>query len=171
MSRIFLTKPWPWFSRCGTSVAGAGFVEGRLLSGQELHQHFAGARTSAEFLERIERLSGFFAVVVEAAGAVWAAVDRVRSFPLFYSGAGDSLAVSDDAVSLRDALGLAADDEVSRAELLPPAVAHRVHPGVQRRLGLLFLTGISAVIGVFGHKKAIVRSDDGFKPEYKSTLP
>jgi hypothetical protein len=35
----------------------------------------------------------------------------------------------------------------------------------------LFLTGISAVIGVFGHKKAIVRSDDGFKPEYKSTLP
>ncbi|MBM4318505.1 MAG: hypothetical protein FJ125_00740, partial [Deltaproteobacteria bacterium] len=94
MPRILLAKPWPWFSQNGTSVVGAGFVEGRLLTGAELHGHFTGVRSSADFLQRLERLTGFFSVVVATADAVWAAVDRVRSYPLFHAGAGEGLAVS-----------------------------------------------------------------------------
>jgi len=95
-ARLSLCKPRPWHRRGNTAVVGAAFVAGRLLRDAALHEHFHRARTARGFHQRVRGASDFFATVVERRGAVWAAMDRVRGYPLYFAGAGAALIAEGD---------------------------------------------------------------------------
>ncbi len=71
----------------------------------------------------IERLAtalrarkGFFGLIAESATHVVAAVDRIRSFPVFCGGSGETFRISNAARPIRDALGLEKSDPVGVVE-------------------------------------------------------
>jgi len=65
----------------------------------------------------LTRLNGFFSIVMQTNEGVLAAVDRVRSLPLFYAVEGDTFYLSDDAEFLRTKLSRAPIDHDSVEEL------------------------------------------------------
>jgi len=66
----------------------------------------------------LQELNGFFNFVVCHRGTAVAAVDRIRSRPLFYATDGPRLLLSDDAYWIREQLGLCAVDPVAELEYL-----------------------------------------------------
>lgn len=90
-----------WF-RGANCTRGAAFCDQRLLKGANLAEALPDADApEAEWARRLGALNGFFAVVSQGPSNVLAAVDRVRSIPLFYAVQGDSLFLSDDADWIR----------------------------------------------------------------------
>lgn len=65
----------------------------------------------------LTRLNGFFSIVMQTNEGVLAAVDRVRSLPLFYAVEGDTFYLSDDAECLRTRLSRTPIDHDSVEEL------------------------------------------------------
>ena len=76
---------FPWTHRGGTSVKGFIHATGTVLRDESLCSHFGSAKPIDEFERLFASANGSFCVVAEIQGAIVAAVDRVRSFPLFYS--------------------------------------------------------------------------------------
>lgn len=81
----------------------------------------AEAKTTIE--QRLKRglreLNGTFAVVAQRGGMLVAAVDRIRSIPLFYGcREGSAYIVSDDARRVRDFVGASGGNEQTRMEFL-----------------------------------------------------
>ena len=76
---------------------GSAFVGGQQKRPEDICQHFDGVTDKNGFLSSLKELNGFFAVVVKQENALFAAVDRVRSIPLFYSWSNERLLLSDDA--------------------------------------------------------------------------
>ncbi|MEI7903425.1 MAG: asparagine synthase-related protein, partial [bacterium] len=66
----------------------------------------------------VRQLNGSFAIVVRAGNEVFAAVDRLRSIPLFYGTHDGKLLLSDDAFWVREQSGDATIDPVSEGEFL-----------------------------------------------------
>lgn len=76
-----------------------------------------GSAPSPASLDGLAGVDGFFALALESPGAVVAAVDRSRSYPLFFTGEGDGFRLSNSARSLRQAAGLAEADPLSVLEM------------------------------------------------------
>lgn len=75
------------------------------LRGEEALRHFARAESFEGFLDLLKGLDGLYAVVLRREdGGVWAAVDTVRSMPLYYSV--DGSYISDSGPAVREALGI-----------------------------------------------------------------
>ena len=70
------------------------------------------------FREYIESLNGCFAVVVRHDETLFAAVDRLRSIPLFYGWQGDRFCLSDTAEEIRSFTGATSFDNLSLKEFL-----------------------------------------------------
>ncbi|MEI6610527.1 MAG: asparagine synthetase B family protein [Deltaproteobacteria bacterium] len=66
----------------------------------------------------LNQLNGFFAVVIQQDNTVFAAVDRVRSIPLFYGEAKGQVFLSDDAEWIRRSVGDTEIDPFARQEFL-----------------------------------------------------
>jgi asparagine synthase (glutamine-hydrolysing) len=66
----------------------------------------------------LNHLNGFFAVVIENNQGVFAAVDRVRSIPLFYGQANGRIFLSDDGEWVRNNVGDRKMDPIARQEFL-----------------------------------------------------
>jgi asparagine synthase (glutamine-hydrolysing) len=83
MNRVELGSP-AW-ARAGTSQArGYAHLDGRFCAAGELATALDRTATDSAWIETIGRLNGCFAVVTQRDGLVLAAVDRIRSIPLFY---------------------------------------------------------------------------------------
>lgn len=96
---IELTSPG-WQHWGGTAVRGSAHLDGRYTSAIELAQRFDAFASDGQWQRFLARCNGSLAVVTRRAGAVWAAVDRVRSIPLFYRLHDGGLHVTDAAVRL-----------------------------------------------------------------------
>lgn len=108
-----------WFTR--DSVFAKGYLhdaQNRHFKDEGLLEYFSGVVTRADFVERLQAANGCFAVVIRRDDMTLAAVDRVRSIPLFYGQAGDHLVLSDDAFWLADQLRGLDLDPVSGSEFL-----------------------------------------------------
>lgn len=87
-----------WFIGDGVSVAGyLHSSDGCFLEGRALADFFAELGGEADFAARLKAANGCFACVVEGGRYLFAAVDKIRSIPLFYDRAG---MVSDSADAL-----------------------------------------------------------------------
>ena len=121
---IDLRKNMPWAHAASGGrlvwAIGHAFLHGSFMDNRGLlelfskdsHFHFR------RYLELTKRLNGNFAVIIKDEGAVFASVDRVRSFPLFYSLKGDTFIIGDDAHSIQKRAGFNTLDKDSAREFL-----------------------------------------------------
>lgn len=115
----------PWAQ--ATNAAGSAWAKGyaflgdRLLDAQALAALFLPPQgvTLAEHAQaRIKELNGNWAVVAQAGGTTFAAVDQVRSIPLFYGVRPPDLYLSDEATWVRAQMKIQEMDPLAAQEFL-----------------------------------------------------
>ncbi|HEC43406.1 MAG TPA: hypothetical protein ENI20_11310, partial [Bacteroides sp.] len=86
-----------WYSKGDSHVKGfAHLPDGKFLTGESLLESFIASPDLDGFNSRVLGANGMFSVIVSVEGFVWLGVDRMRSFPVFYSLPGKSgLRISD----------------------------------------------------------------------------
>ena len=104
---------------------GFGFFHGDLAAGRafaEISAALGGHREQPIDWSSVEsflrELNGCFALVIESRDAVVAAVDRLRSIPLFYGAGAGKVYVSDDAEWVRSQTGDTEPDDIAATEFL-----------------------------------------------------
>lgn len=108
-----------WFNNNKYYVKGYLYDEtNKLYKNEELINYFDGVNNAYEFREKLEEANGVFDVIVKIDELIFAAVDRIRSLPLFYSIYNSNLILSDNANSLKDEIGALEMDNVSVNEFL-----------------------------------------------------
>lgn len=95
----------------------------RYLTGEELHAYIASLENWRELLPH---WNGCFAIVDTRKG-FWAATDKLRSFPLFYSTLNNELLLTDDPNWIRQQLPNKGLDEVSANSLRSSAIVSGGH--------------------------------------------
>jgi asparagine synthase (glutamine-hydrolysing) len=105
-----------WTRSPTAAVRGYAFWRGRLLEGESLADWVALPPTRADWAESLREANGSFQIVYREGDRLWAAVDRVRSMPLFYAVKDGSFFMSDDAYWVRDHASDSMMDDVAVAE-------------------------------------------------------
>lgn len=108
--------PAGWAAAGSTRARGHAFLDGRWYPAPALAGLLDGAGDADRWADLIRRLNGSFAAITTRGREVLAAVDRLRSIPLFYVSTDEALEVGDDAYVLRDAAGAASVDPLAAAE-------------------------------------------------------
>ncbi len=89
---------------------GHAFVNGKCLHAKELEEHILSGKQRQKSLPDIIRdLTGHYAAIAVEQGQVCAAVDHMRSVPLYYAVSGKAFYVADDARWIENRAGLAYD--------------------------------------------------------------
>ena len=103
----------------GQAFSGDRFHEGEAFA-ELLIRWFDGPQEPAahDLSKRLLALNGHFAFMIDRRGTLFAAVDRLRSIPLFYASVDQTPVIGDDASRVRREAGAGADDPVGRDELL-----------------------------------------------------
>lgn len=94
-----------WAAEGATRARGFAFEGQRLLDSHEIARRFDSLGSERAFVQSLENMNGFFAVVQFSENSCRLAVDHVRSVPLFYSHDTTPLRVSDDCCWIEDDLG------------------------------------------------------------------
>jgi asparagine synthase (glutamine-hydrolysing) len=108
----------PWSSRGATHARGYAYLEDRFLGADALAALLDACRADAGWRETVSRLNGCFAVVTHRGGRLLAAVDRIRSIPLFWTNGGTGCFVSDDAYLALAASGTDEPNAMGHEEFL-----------------------------------------------------
>jgi asparagine synthase (glutamine-hydrolysing) len=105
-----------WATSGATRARGYAHLDGRFLRAEALAAALDGCATPADWQAIVRRLNGCFALVTRRDGGLLAAVDRIRSIPLFYSTRGRELVLSDSAYAVLEGSGSDAIDAAADAE-------------------------------------------------------
>ncbi|NQT06192.1 MAG: hypothetical protein HQ575_01480 [Candidatus Omnitrophica bacterium] len=117
-------KRYAWYQQKAEDkeiwVSGSGFLNGLFLNAESLAKTFLhnGKLTFGTFKEKIKALNGNFIVIVRDGGSCIAAVDHIRSIPLFYVNKGNRFYISDRALWIREKCDCLIPDKLSRDEFL-----------------------------------------------------
>jgi asparagine synthase (glutamine-hydrolysing) len=107
-----------WVSRDGTAVRGAAFRDGAVLDAAGLVDLVSSTESLEAFRAAIRSLNGYFAVIHRVEDAVYAAVDRHQTTPLYYGWADGERHVGADARAIREALGERSREPLAETEFL-----------------------------------------------------
>ena len=108
-----------WQHRDGVHAKGYLFdCSERYRRGEAILEYFAAITETDRFRDRLREANGAFAVILETSQHVFAAVDSVRSMPLFYAMKGQDLVLGDDARAIQHELGRKETDSIAREEFL-----------------------------------------------------
>lgn len=101
-------------------INGTGFFDGRILNSESLKFIFQTKDTNKwnSISKILSNMNGFFALVIVSGQGLLAAVDHIRSIPLFYSIKYDKLFLSDDPYWIQKQFGGEHYDELSIADFL-----------------------------------------------------
>ena len=99
--KLYLSK-LSWFNRNDIWVTGFILSGGRYLRNEALLSYFSGISTISEFEEKLKSANGQFSVVIKRESEIWAASDRLRNWPLFYSHIDREFIVSDNCYKLAE---------------------------------------------------------------------
>jgi asparagine synthase (glutamine-hydrolysing) len=101
---------YKWFT--GGNIMVTGFIRtgSSYLKNEELAGYFSGVNSVEEFSKKLLSANGSFSVIIETSEGIWAATDRLRNFPLFYTFHDGEFTISDDCYSLA---GLQGEKEFS----------------------------------------------------------
>jgi len=103
----------------GIIFTGSVFLNDSLCEPDKFCEMVKDRETEPEFIETIKKLNGFFAIAVhKGENELFAAVDRVRSIPLFYGQRGNDFFLSDSAEWIRQQVGNTEIDPLAREEFL-----------------------------------------------------
>lgn len=94
-------KGFQWYSKNKTFAKGYLYDEqNKLYADEQIIQYFDKVTTVEIFHKKLRNANGFF-LIIKKIEEVWvAAVDHIRSMPLFFSKKGSEIFISDDALSL-----------------------------------------------------------------------
>ncbi|MXR53032.1 hypothetical protein GRX03_15650 [Halovenus sp. WSH3] len=115
--RIQLHHDSQWVRNGDTMVAGSAFVDGEQLSAEDLADRVSKTESEDELRRVLSRGNGFFSVIHQTEAATFAAVDHVRSWPLYYA-VTDDVYVSDSAEWVHDAGASRGYDPIAATEYL-----------------------------------------------------
>jgi asparagine synthase (glutamine-hydrolysing) len=89
-----------WYT--GNNIRVTGFIRSgdRYLIKEELLNYFTGINSPEEFRQKLVSANGNFSLIIESAGEIWAATDRLRNYPLFYTFHEGEFILSDDCYTL-----------------------------------------------------------------------
>lgn len=100
-------------------VTGTAFTKnGQMLSGEALMDYLASFDIPENLAHNLPDLNGFYAFAVKKGGCLIAAVDRIRSIPLFYGRRGHDFFISDSADWVRNQVGDDKIDPLAKEEFL-----------------------------------------------------
>jgi asparagine synthase (glutamine-hydrolysing) len=94
-----------WRSCGATRAKGCAFLGDSCLRADDIAATLDACQTEAAWLAVISSLNGSFAAVSERGDTLWAAVDHLRSIPLFYGLQRNTFILSDRAERVRVAVG------------------------------------------------------------------
>lgn len=95
--RLINNHGYKWYDRVNIKAKGYIFDnEGKLFQGNKLCEFFRGIGTLPDFINKLKETNGLFSVVIEHNKTVFAAVDRCRTFPLYYTKNGENLIITDN---------------------------------------------------------------------------
>ena len=97
-------------------VKGPVYWDDAPCTNENLNHRLSQAQTTNDLTRSLNRLNGFYAWVEETPGRIRAAVDHIRSRPLFYANYDGRFFLSDDAEWVRQQVGDRAMDPVAREE-------------------------------------------------------
>ena len=107
-----------WRSQGKSHARGAGFRDDTLVRAEEIATLTDKGRNFADLKALAESINGGFCLVKRFEHSLVAAVDRVRSMPLFYGWKGEVFYISDDATWVYNELGRGATDPLCEMDLL-----------------------------------------------------
>ncbi|MAD76565.1 MAG: hypothetical protein CML20_17550 [Rheinheimera sp.] len=114
--RIDQKSSFPWFVNDSIKVRGYFFDdEGDFYQSERLLDKFPVGLTLSELTSLVSSLNGCFSVYYESPEFIFASVDRLRSFPIFYTAESDSVILSDNILDLSQYNEI---DECSKEEFL-----------------------------------------------------
>ncbi len=99
-------------------ITGEAFYQDHLYKDKKLIQLISSCETEEQFIDRLKQLNGFYALIKHSGQKLFAAVDRVRSIPLFYGQKGNDFFLSDSAEWVREQVGNNEMDTLAREEFL-----------------------------------------------------
>ena len=113
-----------WVETCSPSdeniaLKGQVYCDQSPIGSQDFSAKLAACKNIDQLCAFLQRLNGFYAWVEQSAGQVLAAVDHIRSCPLFYGLANRQFYLSDDAEWIRQQVGDREMDPVAREEFQP----------------------------------------------------
>lgn len=100
----------------GLSLKGQTYLDGKSIDADGLASHLGTAVTIDTLTSVLLRLNGFYAWTEQTPGRIRAAVDHIRSQPLFYACIEQRFLLSDDAEWVRQQVGDLEMDPVAREE-------------------------------------------------------
>jgi asparagine synthase (glutamine-hydrolysing) len=105
-------------TQCAIHFRGAAFADGVMhRTPEEIGKRLPQPGKDAQICGKaVSALNGFFALIWHAEEQAVAAVDRVRSIPLFYGKNSDAVFISDDAEWIRQQVGDEDMDRIARDE-------------------------------------------------------
>ncbi|MBN1943219.1 MAG: hypothetical protein JW849_07990 [Phycisphaerae bacterium] len=107
-----------WRTSEHAAVTGYLWENENLLEGSALLDWISQPGVHADLPNVLPRVDGFFSLVYQQQDALWAAVDHVRSLPLFYGQKNGEFYLSDDANWVRQQIDDRTMDDLSVAEFL-----------------------------------------------------
>jgi asparagine synthase (glutamine-hydrolysing) len=94
---------YKWYSSNGIYVKGYIFDENNnLFNGKKLIKYFSNMISKNTIEEKLQNANGIFTVIIKKDNLIIMAVDRTRTFPIFYSIKEGELYISDDTYFLKD---------------------------------------------------------------------
>ncbi|NMC40161.1 MAG: hypothetical protein GYA43_03150 [Bacteroidales bacterium] len=99
--KLFLSK-LHWYCKSNTNVTGFILSGEKFLREEALSQYFSELTGLADFEERLKTANGQFSVVIDRGDEIWAATDRTRNWPLFYTRIDGRYYLSDDCYKLAE---------------------------------------------------------------------
>ena len=95
-----------WYKKDDMYIKGYLFDDNDVLYKEDkLINYFVEVNSKKEFENKLLKANGFFAVIMEKNDKIFCAVDRTRTFPLFYAQKDNNLYISDSVEKLSNKIG------------------------------------------------------------------
>ena len=94
-----------WVKEEGVFFTGCFFYDKKLLTEDEVYENLSKISDFDALKSLINHLSGFFSFIIHRDNNLFAAVDHVRSIPLFYTFCTENFLISNDAEYIRKTVG------------------------------------------------------------------
>lgn len=116
---LMVSRGFRWFYRDHIYVKGYLFDrDNKLYKNEELLDYFSDIESEMDFKDRLINANGFFSVVVITSELILAAVDRLRSMPLFYGRDLIELYITDNPFYLYEKIPNKNFNDISRKEFI-----------------------------------------------------
>lgn len=91
-----------WYNNDNVWVTGFIREGDKYLTKDELINHFTGVDTILRFEQILKTANGQFSIIIKTSDGIWAATDKLRNYPLFYTWINGEFLISDDCYMLAE---------------------------------------------------------------------